>query len=70
VGGSDILEGASIYSWIGILHPKGIEKSRISNSGVTKRSNRTTIISALLASTYALVQTLSALRVTEGNALG
>jgi len=32
------LKGTSIYSWIGTLHPKGIEKSRISNSCVTKYS--------------------------------
>jgi len=29
-----LLEGTSIYSWIGTLHPKGIKKPRIPNSCV------------------------------------
>jgi len=49
------LKGISIYSWIGTLSPEFPIAASLSTR------NRTTIISAMLASTYALVQALSAL---------
>ena len=55
-----LFQGTSIYSWIGTLHPKGVEKSGIPESYV--------IIS--MFPIQPLSQVLSALQVSGGNAPG
>jgi hypothetical protein len=54
------MKGTSIYSWIGTLHPKGIEKSPPPITALP-RLEIDALLLALCTSTYALVQALSAL---------